>query len=55
MVAVSRLQPHQEAKISEDTEATTFEATEAATAVVVLGFLSYCQYSALEVVEFLVF
>ena len=55
MVAVSRLQPHQEAKISEDTEATTLEATEAATAVMVLGFLSYCQYLALVVVGFLVF
>ena len=55
MVAVSRHQLHQEAKITEDTEAITFVAIEAATAEVVLGFLSYCQFLALEVVEFLVF
>ncbi len=54
-VEVFRHLLHHEAKITEATEAITFEAMEVAIEEVVLVFLSYCQYLASVVVEFLVF
>ena len=53
MEVVFRPRLRLEAKITEDMEAIALEATEVAIEEVVLVFLSYCQYLALVVVEFL--